>query len=218
MRWDFTVIERNFPLFIDGMRVTLELSVLAIVLSLIWGLVIVVARISRIPLIPLLARSYLEVVRNTPVLVQMYFIFFGSALAGYPMSGYAAGLLALTLQNGGYISEIYRAGIESVGRRQVEAGLALGMQPAQAFRIVVLPQALRRIVPPISNQGIIIIKDTALVSTLSVAELTYQARILADRTAATYEIFFTLALFYIVITSVFAGVMRLIENRVRIAH
>ena len=148
----------------------------------------------------------------------MYFIFFGSGLAGYPMSGYVAGLLALTLQNGAYLSEIYRAGIDSVGRRQLEAGLALGMLPFQAFQIVVLPQALRRIVPPISNQGIIIIKDTALVSTLSVAELTFQARILADRTAATYEIFFTPALFYIVITSVFAGSMRLIENRVRIAH
>lgn len=217
MGLDFGVIERNFPLFIEGLKVTLELSVLAIVLSLAWGLPIVIARLS--PLAPLraLAMAYVELVRNTPVLVQMYFIFFGSGIAGYPLSGYTAGLLALSLQNGGYISEIYRAGIQSIPRGQREGGRALGMMPAQIFAIVVFPQAIRRVIPPISNQGIIIIKDTALVSTLSVAELTYQARLLADRTAATYEIFITLALFYIVITTVFSGGMRLLEKRLRVA-
>lgn len=217
MDLDYGVIERNFPLFLQGLRVTIELSVLAIALSLAWGLPIVLARLS--PLAPLraLAMAYVELVRNTPVLVQMYFIFFGSGIAGYPLSGYTAGLLALTLQNGGYICEIYRAGIQSISRGQVEGGRALGMLPRQVFTIVVFPQAFRRVIPPISNQGIIIIKDTALVSTLSVAELTYQARILADRTAATYEIFITLALFYIAITTVFSGGMRLLERRLRVA-
>lgn len=218
MNLNFSVIERNFPLFLEGLKLTVEISALAIILSLIWGLFIVIARLSNVPALPILARSYLEVVRNTPVLVQMYFIFFGSGIAGYPLSGYTAGLLALTLQNGGYVSEIYRAGIQSVSRRQVEAGLALGMLPRRAFRIVVMPQAFRNVIPPLSNQGIIIIKDTALVSSLSVAELTYQARLIADRTAATYEVFITLAIFYIVITSVFAGGMRLLENRLRVKH
>lgn len=218
MDLNFTVIERNLPLFLSGMRMTVEISALAIVLALIWGMVVALAGRSRAPGLPLLARSYIEVVRNTPVLVQMYFIFFGSAIAGHPISGYAAGLLALTLQNGGYIAEIYRAGIESVSRRQVEAGLALGMMPRQTFRIVVLPQAISRVIPPISNQGVIIIKDTALISTLSVAELTFQGRMIADRTAATYEVFLTLAVFYIVITTVFSGAMRLLEARLRIAQ
>jgi His/Glu/Gln/Arg/opine family amino acid ABC transporter permease subunit len=218
MELDFTIIERNCPLFLEGLRVTVELSVLAIALSLLWGLVIVVARLSAFPPLRILARSYLEVVRNTPVLVQMYFIYFGSGIAGYPVSGYSAGLLALTLQNGGYISEIYRAGIESIGRGQKDGGRALGMLPRQIFAIVVFPQAIRRVVPPISNQGVIIIKDTSLVSALSVAELTYQAKILADRTAATYEIFITLALFYIVLTTVYSAALRLIENRMRVAQ
>ena len=215
---NFTVIERNFPLFLEGLRVTVELSLLAIVLALLWGLVIVFARTSKFAAFRILARSYLEIVRNTPVLVQMYFIYFGSGIAGYPISGYAAGLLALTLQNGGYFSEIYRAGIESVGPGQREAGRALGMLPHQVSGIVVLPQALRRVIPPISNQGVIIIKDTSLVSALSVAELTYQSKILADRTAATYEIFITLALFYILITTVFSGALRLLESRVRVVQ
>lgn len=218
MDLNFSVIERNLPLFISGMKVTVEISALAIMFSLLWGMFVVMAGMSKVPGLPLLARSYVEAVRNTPVLVQMYFIFFGSGIAGYPLSGYTAGLLALTLQNGGYISEIYRAGIESVSRRQVEAGLALGMLPPQAFRIVVLPQALRRVIPPISNQGIVIIKDTALISTLSVAELTFQARLIADRTAATYEVFLTLGVFYIAITTVFSGAMRLLESRLRVAQ
>ena len=218
MNLNFTVIERNFPLFLEGLRVTVELSLLAIVLALLWGLVIVFARTSKFAAFRILARSYLEIVRNTPVLVQMYFIYFGSGIAGYPISGYAAGLLALTLQNGGYFSEIYRAGIESVGPGQREAGRALGMLPHQVSGIVVLPQALRRVIPPISNQGVIIIKDTSLVSALSVAELTYQSKILADRTAATYEIFITLALCYILITTVFSGALRLLESRVRVVQ
>jgi ABC-type amino acid transport system permease subunit len=146
----------------------------------------------------------------------MYFIFFGSGMMGYPLSGFIAGLIALVLQNGAYLSEIYRAGIEAVSRRQVEAGQALGMLRRQAFMIVVLPQAIRRVIPPISNQGVMIIKDTALVSTISVAEMTYQARLLADRTAAVYEIFFTLALFYLLVVSVFTASMRLLESRLRV--
>jgi polar amino acid transport system permease protein len=166
--------------------------------------------------IVLLARGYVEVVRNTPVLVQMFFIFFGSGVLGYPLSGFTAGLLALVLQNGAYVAEIYRGGIRAVSQRQAEAGLALGLTPRAAFRIIVLPQAIRRVIPPLSNQGVLIIKDTSLVASIAVAEMTFQARLLADRTAAVFEIFFALAILYIVITAAFAGLMRLLERRLRI--
>lgn len=213
---DINLIQRNLPIFLEGLHTTLALSSLAFALSLAWGLVVVAGRLSTVPGLPLLARAFVELMRNTPVLVQMYFIFFGSAVLGYPLSGFVAGLIALTLQNGAYLSETYRAGIEAVSRRQAEAGLALGMLKRQAFAIVVLPQAIRRMIPPIANQGVMIIKDTALVSTLSVAELMYHARLVADRTAASYEVFLTLALFYLAITSIFTLLMRLIEWRVRI--
>jgi His/Glu/Gln/Arg/opine family amino acid ABC transporter permease subunit len=216
MQFDFGFIARNLPAFLDGLWVTLELSALAIGLALVWGLVVVALRLSPFLVIRSVTSAYVELVRNTPVLVQMYFIFFGSAMAGFRLSGFMAGLLALVLQNGAYLSEIYRAGIESVSRRQIEAGQALGMLRRQAFLIVVFPQAIRHVIPPISNQGVMIIKDTALVSTISVAEMTYQARLLADRTAAVYEIFFALALFYLLVISVFTGAMRLLESRLRV--
>ncbi|NNM70870.1 amino acid ABC transporter permease [Enterovirga aerilata] len=216
MPFDFGFVVRNLPVFLDGLFVTIQLSALAFVLSLLWGLVVVGLRRSDSAPVRNLAAGYIQAVRNTPVLVQMYFIFFGSGMAGYPLSGFVAGLLALTLQNGGYVAEIYRAGIDSVSRRQTEAGLALGMLRRQAFFIVTLPQALRRVVAPISNQGVTIIKDTALVSTISVAEMTQAGRLLADRTAAVYEVFFTLALLYLLVVSIFSGTMRLIERRVRV--
>jgi polar amino acid transport system permease protein len=218
MPFDIALITRIVPALAEGLYLTLVLSALAIMLAAAWGIPVVLGLMSPFRPLSVLTRFYLEAVRNTPVLVQMYFIFFGSAMAGFRLSGFTAGLIALVLQNGAYIAEIYRAGIQSVSRRQMEAGLAIGLTPGAAFRIVVLPQALRKVIPPLGNQGIVIIKDTALVATLSVAELTFQARMLADRTAAVYEIFFALALFYIAITSIFSALMRLVEWRMRVVQ
>jgi polar amino acid transport system permease protein len=218
MPFDIALISRIVPALAEGLTLTLVLSALAIVLASAWAIPVVLGLMSPFRPLSLLTRFYVEAVRNTPVLVQMYFIFFGSAMVGFRLSGFTAGLIALVLQNGAYIAEIYRAGIQSVSRRQMEAGLAIGLTPGAAFRIVVLPQALRKVIPPLGNQGIVIIKDTALVATLSVAELTFQARMLADRTAAVYEIFFALALFYIAITSIFSALMRLVEWRMRVVQ
>jgi polar amino acid transport system permease protein len=218
MPFDIALIGRIAPALAEGLTLTLGLSALAILLSAAWGIPLVLGLMSRLRPLSILARSYVEIVRNTPVLVQMYFIFFGSSIVGFRLSGFVAGLIALALQNGAYIAEIYRAGIQSVSRRQMEAGLAIGLTPGAAFRIVILPQALRKVIPPLANQGVVIIKDTALVATLSVAELTFQARMLADRTAAVYEIFAVLALFYIAITSAFSALMRLVEWRMRVVQ
>jgi His/Glu/Gln/Arg/opine family amino acid ABC transporter permease subunit len=218
MSSDIALIGRIAPVLAEGLYMTLELSVLAIVLSALWAIPVVLTLISPRRPLALVARAYIEVVRNTPVLVQMYFIFFGSSILGYRLTGFVAGLIALTLQNGAYIAEIYRAGIQSVSQRQTEAGLAIGLTPREAFWVIVFPQALRKVVPSLANQGVVIIKDTSLVATLSVAELTFEARLLVDRTAAVYEIFLTLALLYMVITGVFSGLMRLVERRLRIVQ
>lgn len=218
MSSEFTLIGRIAPVLAEGLTLTLELAALAIVLSALWAIPVVLGLMSPRRPLALLARTYIEIVRNTPVLVQMYFIFFGAAILGYRFTGFTAGLIALTLQNGAYIAEIYRAGIQAISQRQTEAGLAIGLTPRAAFRIIIFPQALRKVVPPLANQGVVIIKDTSLVATLSVAELTFQARLLADRTAAVYEIFLTLALLYMAITGVFSALMRLVERRLRVVQ
>lgn len=191
---------------------TLWLSVLAISLSGLWGVIVLLGlRANR--LIYCIGRVYVEIMRNTPIIVIMFFIFFGSGVLGSPMTGFAAGLLSLVLQNGAYIAEIYRGGIQGVSIRQTEAGLALGFMPRKAFLLIVLPQAIRKVVAPLGTQGVMIIKDTAIVATISVAEMTFQARLLADRTAAVFEIFVALAVLYIILTSVFNLFVRLIERK-----
>jgi len=216
VKLDFNFILRNLPTFLEGAVVTLELSALAILCSLVWGLVVVTARTAPSRALALAATGYIELVRNTPVLVQMLFIYFGSAVLGAPLSGFAAGLLAMTLQNGGYMAEIYRAGIEAVSQRQVEAGMALGMRRHEVMSIVVLPQAIRKVVPPFTNQAIVMIKDTSLVSSISVAEMTFHAKLLTDRTAAAYEVFLTLAALYLAINAIVSAALRLLERRVAI--
>lgn len=214
MHFSWSFVLRNLPVFAAGAEVTLELSVLAILAALAWGLAVVLARLSRWRPLSLVAAGYVELVRNTPVLVQMYFIYFGLAFAGLPLSGFASALLALTLQNGGYFAEIYRAGIQSISRSQLDAATGLGMRRAAVLRLVVLPQAFFRIVPPLGNQFIVMIKDTSLASTLSVAELTMNAKLLTDRTAAAYEVFATLAAFYLAMTSSVTLALRLYERRI----
>lgn len=213
---DISFLARVAATLSEGLLTTVALAFPAMALAALWGVAVVMGLLSRVRAVSLLAGGYVEVVRNTPVLVQMFFIFFGSGVAGYPLSGFVAGLAALVLQNGAYAAEIYRGGIRAVAHRLNEAGLALGLPPRAVFRIVTLPLAVRNVIPPLSNQGVLIIKDTSLVATISVAELTFHARLLADRTAAVFEIFFTLALFYLVLTALFTGAMRLVEARLRI--
>ena len=216
MNFDFALFMRSIPVLAEGLQTTIALALPALLLSALWGVPVVMGLLSPARPLALLTRAYVEVVRNTPVLVQMFFLFFGSGMLGFPISGFMAGLIALVLQNGAYIAEIYRGGIRGVPQRQTEAGLALGLAPRAVFRIVVLPQALRKVIPPLSNQGVLIIKDTSLVAAIAVAEMTLQARMLADRTAAVFEIFLALALMYVALTAVFSGVMRLLERRLRI--
>jgi len=218
MPLDVNFILRNLPLFWKGLVVTVELSLLAIGLALVWGLVVAFARMS--PRWPLrtAAAAYIELVRDTPVLVQMYFIYFGFSMAGLGLTGFVSGLLALSLQNGGYIAEIYRAGIESVSVKQVEGGKALGMSYWDVMSLVVLPQALVRVIPPLANQFIVVIKDTSLVSAIAVAELTQIGKLLTERTAASYEVFLTIAVIYLIMTGIVSGLSRLAEHRFAIYY
>jgi His/Glu/Gln/Arg/opine family amino acid ABC transporter permease subunit len=213
--FDTGMMLRAEPVLLNGMTITLEIGALAIVLSLAWGLAVVLGRISVNRPVSLSAAGYIQLVRNTPVLVQMYLFYFGMATYGLRLSGFEAGLLAMVMQNGGYVAEIYRAGIAGVDPGQREAGLSLGLDPARTFRLVILPQAVRLVIAPLGNQFLVIMKDTALVSTLSVAEMTFQARLLIDRTAAAYEIFLTLALFYLVLNGLLAGLTRAVEWHLR---
>jgi His/Glu/Gln/Arg/opine family amino acid ABC transporter permease subunit len=209
---DIHFLARLFPALLEGAEVTVELAVLTIAICIVWGLIVALAQATRGPL-GWIAGAYIQIVRNTPLLIQMYLVYFGLSLAGIPLSGFASGLLALCLQNGGYVAEIYRGGLQSVSLRQYEAGRALGMRRWTLYRSVILPQVIARVIPPLANQGISITKDTSQVAAIAVMEIMKVAQVWVESSANTYDVFFAVALIYLVLTSIVSLGARIAERQ-----
>jgi ABC-type amino acid transport system permease subunit len=153
-----------------------------------------------------------ELARNTPLLLQMYLLYFGLPLLSIPLSAMATGVLAIGLQHAAYLVEIYRAAIRSIGRDQHDAARALGLGPFTAFRLIIFPQALMRVLAPLTNQSIVLVKDTTLVSAITVMDLTLVGKMIAERTAAS-DAFVVVAAFYLALTSILGLVHRAVEHR-----
>ena len=215
---DLTFVARFLPALLEGTLVTLELSILAILAALTLGMVVALGSLSARPVLSLPAGAFVQCMRNTPLLVQLYLVYFGLGMIGIGLSAFVSGLIALSAQNAAYIAEIYRGGLQSVSRTQIEAGKALGMSRREIFELIELPQAFMRVVPPLCSQFIQIIKDTSIVSAIAVGELMHQGKMLSERTAATYEIFVLVGLLYLVITSAVTFATRRFERRFAIAH
>jgi polar amino acid transport system permease protein len=215
---DLSFVGRFLPALLQGTLITLVLSVLAIVCAMALGLVVALGSLSGKRSLQLLAGAFVQCMRNTPLLVQLYLVYFGLGMIGIPLSAFTSGLIALAAQNGAYIAEIYRGGLQSVNRSQIEAGRALGMSRRDIFELIELPQAFMRVVPPLCTQFIQIIKDTSIVSAIAVGELMHQGKMLSERTASTYEIFVLVGLIYLVITTLVTLGTRLFERRFAIAH
>ncbi len=200
---------------LKGLIVTLKISALSLVLAFALGLITALLRLSSSFLGQLLSRAYLETVRNTPLLVQLFFIYFVAA----PILGieaFTSAVLALSLFEGAYASEIFRSGIVSISGGQWDAARSLGLSTWHIYRHVILPQALRRILPPLTGQGISLIKDSALVSTIAIYDLTMQGRAIISETYLVFEIWFTVAAIYLALTFSLSLVVRRLETRIRI--
>ncbi|MBO1078237.1 amino acid ABC transporter permease [Roseomonas haemaphysalidis] len=199
-QWDFSFIWSYRWLFVNGTLVTLAFTVGIVLLGLAVGLLSGLVRLSRFAPLRWLSQAYVEVFRCTPVLVQLVWFYYAlPILSGIEMSATTAGVLALSLYGGAFYSEIVRGGIASIETGQTEAALALGMTPAQSMRRIVLPQALKRMVPPLMNQSIIQLKNTSLVSVLAVPDLLYQGQAVAHDTYRPLEIYTLVAVIYFVI-------------------
>jgi polar amino acid transport system permease protein len=210
-------IARLLPALVEGAEVTVELAVLTFAICLVWGLVVALAHATRGPL-SWLAGIYIQVVRNTPLLIQMYIVYFGLSMVGMGLSGFASGLLALCIQNGGYVAEIYRGGLQAVSIRQYEAGRALGMRRWTLYSIVVIPQVVARVIPPMTNQAISIIKDTSQVAAIAVMEVMKVAQVWVESSANTNDVFLGVAVVYLVLTSVASLAGRLFERTLAFAQ
>jgi polar amino acid transport system permease protein len=199
------------PLLV-GLWITLKISAWSLVFALVLGLVAGLGRVSANPAAHGLATTYVEVIRGTPLLVQIFifYFFFGTVLE---LSPFTAGVAALAVFTGAYVAEIIRAGIEAVPRGQMEAARSLGMSTAQAMRLVILPQALRKTLPPLAGQFISLIKDSSLVSIIAITDLSKAGREVVSSTFSPFEVWFTVALMYLALTGALSLLVRRLERR-----
>ncbi len=199
-----------------GLGITIKISALSMVFAFIIGLVTAIFRFSHSPVARFVARVYLELSRNTPLLIQLFFIYFvlGPVLG---LGRFPSAVLALSLFEGAYASEIFRSGILSVDRGQIEAAASLGLKKSYIYRFIILPQAIRTILPPLTSQAISLIKDSALVSTIAIYDLTMQAQALISETFLTFEIWFTVAILYLMITVTLSFLVTFLEKRLKIS-
>lgn len=197
--FNFRVIFEYLPLFLTGLRSTFFIAVVSIALALVTGIIACSCRISNIKFIKYPAIAYIEIIRSTPLLVQIYFLYFGLPTLGLKVPEIQTGILALMLNSGAYVAEIIRAGISSVDEGQIEAGISSGLNYVQRMRLIILPQALGVTIPPLLGQNIVLVKDTALLSLISVMELTRCGQTMTSERFMPSEAFFTVAFFYMCI-------------------
>ena len=209
----FVLMTSLLPKLVAGFAITLAIATAAMPLALVFGLLLLLPRLENSAVLVAPIAAFIEVMRNTPLLLQIYLIYFGLPLLGFYPSEFTCGVLGIAVQHGCFLTEIYRGAIESVSRRQWDAARAIGMGRLKAFRHVILPQALLRILGPLGNQLITLIKDTSLVSAIGVMELTMTGKMAIERSAASAEVFIAIALFYLVLTSGVGGALRVIEAR-----
>ena len=200
---------------LEGLLVTLRISVISLFISCALGLVTALLRLSSSFTGRWIARIYLEVIRNTPLLVQIFFIYFVIAPV-LDIGRIPSAILALSLFEGAYASEIFRAGITSIERGQWEAAESLGLNRMLSYRLVILPQAVKRMLPPLTNQAVSLVKDSALVSTIAIYDLTMKAQEIISETYLVFELWFVVAAIYLVITATLSIFISLMEKRLAI--
>lgn len=213
--FDLNYVIRSLPEFQVGLAWTLETMAVALVLAFAWGLVLTVPIMARSWWFRAPVRVYVEFSRNTPLLLQIFVLYFGLPLLGLVWSAFVCGALAVAGQHGCYLADVFRGAVESVSDRQREAAKALGMTRFSIMRLVVLPQAIIKVLPAVGNQMVLLIKDTSLVSAIGVTELTLVGKQLTEASATTTEVFVVIALIFLGITTVAGLLMRFAELRLR---
>ena len=198
--FDFSVILQNWPLFWSGLLVTLLYSVISIVAGLIIGLIIGLIQLTGSRLLTAIGRIYVETFRNIPLLVLLLWIYYAFPIfAGLSVTKFWAGFAGLSLYAGSFYAEILRAGVQSIDKGQTDASTALGMTYGERMRRVILPQAFRRMIPPLAGQSIIQIKNTTLMSMITVPDLLYQASYVSSFTYRPMEVYTMVGVMFLVL-------------------
>jgi polar amino acid transport system permease protein len=197
---NFDLIWHSLPFLWSGFLITLALAAVSIAGSTLLGLAVAAVRTSRLPVLPIVARAYVEIFRGSPIPITLLFVYFGAALyLGYSVNLFVAAAVGLSVYHSAFVAEIIRSGIEAVPVGQHEAAQILGLKPAQAFRWVVLPQTVKIVLPPMVGQYISLIKDTSIASIIGLAEMMKVGQSIVDRTSDPVSVYLTVAVLYFVV-------------------
>jgi His/Glu/Gln/Arg/opine family amino acid ABC transporter permease subunit len=213
MTYDWSVWWYAFPYMLQGTLVTLEVSALAMVAGTAVGIACGLLGESQLPPVRWVIRSYVYFVRGTPALVQIFLVYFALPVIGIELSAFWGGVVALAFNAGGFIAEIVRAGLQSIDAGQTEAAQAIGMTNRQSLMFILLPQSLRRITPPLTNEVITLVKSSSLLSVISIYELTRATQVIIAERFTPFELYMLLAVFYLVIISALSWVSEYVEKR-----
>jgi polar amino acid transport system permease protein len=219
MEFDFSPVAAGWPDLLRGARATVEVTAASLGLGCVVGLVVGLGRLEpKRRVLYAICSAYLLLIRGTPLLVQLFLLFFGLPQFGVVLPAFACGVLGLGLYSGAYVSEIVRGSIQSIARSQTLAAKSLGMTDVQVMRNVVLPQALVRMIPPLGNEFIALIKNSALVSLLTIPDLMHEGQKIIAVSYRSLEVYLAVAAVYLVLTGTTAWVLRRIENRLSASH
>ena len=205
---------QSFPSLLKGLSVTIQLTIVSLLIAIILGMVTCFFRISKISILRIIAAIYVDIIRGTPLIIQAYFLFFGiTAALNFKMGNFLAGVIVLSLNAGAYLSEIFRSGINAVNKGQMEAARSLGLPYSTAMFKIIIPQAIRIVIPSVANQFIITLKDTSIISVIGAPELMKASSLIVSRNFKAFEIYgFTAIMYFIVIFSL-TKILSIFERR-----
>ena len=207
------LLQKYFPFYLSGIKTTILLSFFSLIIGLLLGTILSIMRFSKVKIFSIVSKIYIEIFRGTPLFVQLTMVYVGlSMISPINFSNFTGGLIAISLNSAAYIAEIIRAGIQGVEKGQTEAGLSLGLSDSQIMKEIILPQAIRNILPALGNEFVALIKETSIVATIGVFDLYYAAQKI-NAVTYRYSAFVITAIFYFVITFTLTRIMNWLEGR-----
>jgi arginine/lysine/histidine transport system permease protein len=214
---DFSFITKYYPFFINGAKFTIIISFFAVILGVVGGVIIALMKMSKNKILKGVSSAYVEFIRGTPSLVQLYIVVYGLPNAGIHIPDIVAGVIALGINSSAYVAEIVRAGIQAVDRGQMEAARSLGMKEGKAMRYIIIPQAIKNILPALGNEFIVVVKESSIVSIVGIHELMYNADTVRSVLFKPFIPLVIAALIYFVITFTLSRIVRKFEGRLKLS-
>lgn len=211
--WDFSILFDHWDQFMEGLLNTIGISLMALVGSLVLGTIIAILRIAPVRLLNIFGTAYVEFIRNIPLLVVVFFFFLGLPSLGIPLDGFTSGTLGLTVYTSSFIAEAIRAGIQAVPAGHSEAARSSGLTYLQTMRHIVLPQAVKVVLPAVGNQLINLIKNTSILTVVAGADLMYQADLINAKTFLPFTVYTIVAMFYLLLTVPLSYAVHYMERR-----